>query len=307
MSRVIQYREFPPPDTLRRHVRCLWHLKMAAAPGHVDTVYPDGCCEMIAHRLAPMHAFGETSGWRQQERCIFAGQQRSAIRLAAHSDADCLGVRLQPAASAMFPNKSLPWPARPHCRIGGLDVDFAGRFSEAASQADVESAVAAIFALIHDGMRPIDERIESAVAELEASDGTLPIAALVADSGMSERSFQNTFKESVGLSAKEFARIRRLQATIRMLDAADRSHGGSRSCERLRRSGARNPRNAASYRHHSGPLTCRVTAGPRRRVVCATRCGICPWPPRVNCGGPEKKSGNSATYSRSSDPESSSF
>ena len=193
-----------------------------AVPGNVDTVYPDGCCELIAHRLAPLHAFGETSGWRQQERCIFAGQQRSAIRLAAHSDADCLGVRLQPAASAMFPNKPLPWLRDRIVELAELDVDFAGRFSEAASQADVESAIAAIFALLHDGMRPIDERIERAVAELETSDGTLPIAALVADCGMSERSFQNTFKESVGLSAKEFARIRRLQATIRMLDAADR-------------------------------------------------------------------------------------
>ena len=221
MSRVVQYREFAPPDTLRRHVRCLWHLRMAAAPGHVDTVYPDGCCEMIAHRLAPMHAFDETSSWRQQERCIFAGQQRSAIRLAARSDADCLGVRLQPAASAMFANMSLPDLRDRIVELAWLDADFAVRFFAAASRVDIESAVAAVFALIHDGMHSIDERIESAVAALEASDGTLPIAALVADSGMSERSFQSTFKASVGLSAKEFARIRRLQATIRMLDAAD--------------------------------------------------------------------------------------
>jgi AraC-like DNA-binding protein len=40
---------------------------------------------------------------------------------------------------------------------------------------------------------------------------------------MSERSFQNTFRELVGLSAKEFARILRLQATIRRLDDGSRS------------------------------------------------------------------------------------
>ncbi len=222
MSRVVQYLEFPPPDTLRHHVRCLWHLKMAAAPEHVDTVYPDGCCEMIAHRLAPVHAFDETAGWRQQQHCIFAGQQRAAIRLAARSNADCLGVRLQPAASAMFANMSLPGLSDQIVELASLDADFAARFYAAASQADIESAVAAVFALLHDGMHPIDDRIESAVAALETSDGTLPIAALVADSGMSERSFQSTFKASVGLSAKEFARIRRLQATIRMLDAVDR-------------------------------------------------------------------------------------
>ncbi len=222
MSRAVQYREFPPPAALRRHVRCLWHLKMPAAPGYIDTVYPDGCCEIIAHRLTPMHAFGETTGWRQQARCIFAGQQRSAIRLAALSDADCLGVRLQPAASAILPSISLPRLCDRIVELVGLDVDFAGRFYEAATRTEPESAVGAIVALLSEGMLPIDERIERAVARLEASDGTLPITALTAACGMSKRSFEGAFKARVGLSAKEFARIRRLQATIRMLDAADR-------------------------------------------------------------------------------------
>ena len=217
----MRYREFAPPDALRRHVRCVWHLKVPAAPAHIDTVYPDGCCEIIAHRLAPMHAFGETTGWRQQERCIFAGQQRSAIRLAAQSDADCLGVRLQPAASAMLRDISLPRLRDRIVDLVWLDAAFAGRFYEAASQTRAELAVAAIFALLRDGMQPIDERIEQAVAKLEASEGTLPIAAIAAACGMSERSFQGAFKARVGLNAKEFARIRRLQATIRMLDEAD--------------------------------------------------------------------------------------
>ncbi len=221
MGHAVKYREFAPPAALRRHVRCLWHLEMAAAPAHIDTVYPDGCCEIVAHRLAPMHAYSEASGWRQQERCIFAGQQRAAIRLAAHSDADCLGVRLQPAASAMFPNMLLPRLRDRIVELAELHADFASRFCAAASLAGAETAIAAIFALLQDAMLPIDDRIERAVAELEASDGTLPVAALIAASGMSERSFQSAFKANVGLSAKEFSRIRRLQATIRMLEAED--------------------------------------------------------------------------------------
>src|SRR5687768_926421 len=102
MSRLFNYREFTPPEALRRHVRCLWHLTVDADSGHVETIYPDGCCELIAHRKAPMHAFSEPGGWRQQEPCIFAAQQRSAIRLTAHEDADCIGVRLRPAASAVL-------------------------------------------------------------------------------------------------------------------------------------------------------------------------------------------------------------
>ena len=60
MSPAFDYREFAPPEALRRHVRCLWHLTVDGDSGHVETVYPDGCCELIAHRKAPMHAFSES-------------------------------------------------------------------------------------------------------------------------------------------------------------------------------------------------------------------------------------------------------
>jgi AraC-like DNA-binding protein len=222
MRQAVEYREFPPPVALRRHVRCVWHLCMPAAPGRVETVYPDGCCEIVAHRGEPMYRDDGRSGWRQQERCVFAGQQRAAISLSARGDADCLGVRLAPAASATLAKASLPCLRDRIVGLAELDADFAGRFASAASQADVASAVAAIAALMSEWLPPVDARIERAIADLEASDGMLPIASLASDACMSERSFQVRFKEHVGLSAKEFARIRRLQATIRRLDAADR-------------------------------------------------------------------------------------
>jgi AraC-like DNA-binding protein len=221
MTRNVEYREFPAPESLRRHVRCLWYLKLGAAPERVDTVYPDGCCEIVAHRLAPLHRLDEDGCWRPQARSLFVAQQRSAIRLSAHGDAECLGVRLQPAAYAVFPNTSVADLRDRVVDLRELDADFAEWFYAAASKTDVEAAVAAVFELIGVRMPPIDERIEKAIDLLESTDGTLPIADLMSMCGMSERAFQAAFKSHVGLSAKEFARIRRLQATIRMLDTAD--------------------------------------------------------------------------------------
>jgi AraC-like DNA-binding protein len=225
MSPVFDYREFAPPEALRRHVRCLWYLTVDGGSNHVETVYPDGCCELIAHRKAPMHAFSEAAGWRQQEPCLFAAQQRSAIRLAAHDDADCIGVRLQPAASALLLKVPLAGLRDRIVDFAALDPGFAARFFAAATQAGVEASVAAVCALLEEHLLPwpIDERIEAAVDQLEAYEGSMPIAPLIAASCMSERSFQNTFRELVGLSAKEFARILRLQATIRRLDDGSRS------------------------------------------------------------------------------------
>lgn len=225
MSQAVRYREFPPPEALRRHVRCLWHLALDGGSGHVQTIYPDGCCELIAHRKAPMQAYSAQTGWRPQERCLFAAQQRSAIRLMAEEDAECIGVRLEPAASAALSKKALADLRDRIMNLAGIDAAFAADFLAAATRTEVEPGVAAICALLEEKMPawPIDARIEEAVRTLEAWEGSVPIASLVAASGMSERSFQGTFKEAVGLSAKEFARILRLQATIRMLDDGGRS------------------------------------------------------------------------------------
>lgn len=225
MSQPVEYREFTPPESLRRHVRCLWHLALDAGSGHVETVYPDGCCELIVHRKAAMHAWSVAAGWRQQERCLFAAQQRSAVRLTAHEDADCIGVRLQPAASAVLLKSSLPDLRDRIVNVADVDSAFAGRFFAAAMQRDLSGCVAAIWLLLEEHVQSwhIDERIEEAVRQLEACDGAGPIAPVIAASGMSERSFQSAFKQQVGLSAKELARILRLQATIRLLDDDARS------------------------------------------------------------------------------------
>lgn len=225
MSQAVGYREFRPPDSLRRHVRCLWHLSIEGGSGHVETIYPDGCCELIVHRKTPVHAFSLAAGWRQQERCLFAAQQRSAIRLTAHEDADCIGVRLQPAASAVLVRTPLAGLRDRVMDLSAIDEEFSRRYYAAAKQADIEASLAAICALLEEHLPawPIDERIEQAVGRLEACEGSCPIAPLADASGMSERSFQSAFKAQVGLSAKEFARILRLQATVRMLDAGARS------------------------------------------------------------------------------------
>ena len=225
MSEMVSYREFPPPESLRRHVRCLWHLAVRGNSGHVQTIYPDGCCEIIAHRKTPMHACSEPTGWRQQHRSIFAAQQRAAIRLAARADADCLGVRLQPAASVALANIPLADLRDSIIDLATVDPAFADRFHAAATRPDIATSVRSVFALLEECLLPaaIDPRIEQVIARLEAGQGAGPIAPLIAVSGMSERAFQGAFRKQVGLSAKEFARILRLQATIRTLDEGDRS------------------------------------------------------------------------------------
>jgi AraC-like DNA-binding protein len=220
--RAMDYREYPVPRTLRRHVQCVWRLRDDAQPVAPRTIYPDGRCELIAHLGRPPQVFDADVGWRPQARQLFAAQQRSAIRLRARTEVDCLGVRLQPAASAAVVDSPGSWRDR-ITDLALIDAAFAARFAAEASQFRADSNHLALWALLEERLLPFepDPRIEAAIARLDANGGRARIEAAASSAGMGLRSFQARFIECVGLGAKEYARLLRLQATIRALDGDD--------------------------------------------------------------------------------------
>jgi AraC-like DNA-binding protein len=218
----MEYREYEPPPGLERHVQCAWRLCDDTQSSGVRTIYPDGRCELVAHFAQPPHALHAHGRWQPQAQQLFVAQQRGPVRLVADGRLDCVGLRLRPAASAAI----VPGPVRWRDRVidlAELDATFARRFASVAEQFRADAADSAFWALIESRMLPyeIDERIEAAVDRLESEDGGIRIDAIAKVAGLGLRSFQTRFLASVGLSAKEFARLLRLQATIRALDAGD--------------------------------------------------------------------------------------
>ncbi len=220
----MDYREYPVPLPLQRHVRCLWHLRDAEPAAAVQTIYPDGHCELIVHRATPMRLADADGHWQPQSRSLFAAQCRSAVRLCAGGPLDCIGVRLQAAASAAVPGASLPALKDRVVDLHLLDAPFAEQLLHTclALDADAGDGHQPLFALLSERLLPhaIDTRIENAVARLCASDGDLRIETLAAQLAMSTRALQMHFLNQVGLSAKEFARVQRLQACLRQLDCS---------------------------------------------------------------------------------------
>jgi AraC-like DNA-binding protein len=219
----MDYRELEVPEVLRRHVRCVWRLRLVGPSKEAQTIYPDGCCELIVNLGQPMQAFSLERGWEQQARCLFAAQQRSAIRLAAVGPVDCIGVRLRPAASAAVARERLPSLRDRIVDMGDLNSELAQDLA-AAARAFVSCADgAALWQVLEARLLDyaIDGRLENAIAALEAVAGIHRIDALAEAAQMGLRTFQIRFLECVGLRPKEFARVLRLQATLRELDRSD--------------------------------------------------------------------------------------
>jgi len=218
----MRYLEFPPPAALAAHVQCAWRLSDPAPGGGARTIFPDGRCELIVHLGVPPRCWDAVDGWHQQARTLFAAQRVSAVRLEATDPIDCIGVRLQPAAMVIAGTTS-------NLRdrivdLARLDASFSRALAHAARKF-AGGTDAPLWNLLtrRVAQHGADPRIAAAVSRIEASAGRARIDALARAAAMSMRGFQGRFRAAVGLTPKEFARITRLQATLRALDQGDAS------------------------------------------------------------------------------------
>jgi AraC-like DNA-binding protein len=205
------------PSALRRHFACVWRLTDAAPRAGIQTIYPDGRCELIALLGARSRAWDSVIGWHEQAPTLYAAQRICAVQLEARGALDDVGVRLQPAASALVTRDLAPLRDR-IVDLATLDLDVSRGLSRAA-RAFVKGDPAPMWRLLGRlaDAYPLDARIEQAVARLESTGGSVRVGTLAQAAGWSLRTLQTRFLATVGLSPKEFARLLRLQATLRAL------------------------------------------------------------------------------------------
>jgi AraC-like DNA-binding protein len=213
----VEYQEFPVPENLRRHIQCVWRL-VDDDPRGVQTIYPDGRCELIAQLGGQSRLWDAIDGWHLQAQTLFAAQRVTAVRFEPLGRLDDIGVRLQPAASNLL-TRDLASMRDRVVDLAGLDRGVSRSLTTAA-RAFVAGRPEPLWRLLlrlRDAHR-LDARIESAVARVIQSDGQARIDTIARTAGLSVRSLQSRFLSEVGLSPKEFARLLRLQATLRALD-----------------------------------------------------------------------------------------
>jgi AraC-like DNA-binding protein len=217
----VQYHEYPVPESLRGHVAGVWHLQDADAAGEVQTIYPDGYCELIVHLGAPPECQDER-GWHAQAVTLFAGQRLSAVRLRRSAPLDCVGVRLQAEVSNLLGSDVLRRARERILDLAGIDAGFS-RGLRAAVRTLAAGDPQRLWRLLARRLAAcrVDTAVAAAVSRLRASGGQQRIEALARDGGLGLRSLQTRFRRAVGLTPKEFARLMRLQATLRALDAGD--------------------------------------------------------------------------------------
>lgn len=215
---AVEYREYPPPAHLRGHIACVWRLSDAQPRAGVQTIYPDGRCELIARLSGRSRLWDAVDGWHEQAPTLFAAQRVTAVQFEPIGVMDDIGVRLQPAASTLVVRALAPLRDRV-ADLAALDGTVSRELA-AAARAFADGSERRLWELLaHLCARcVVDDKIAAAAATLDAGGGQVRIETLAADAGLGIRSLQTRFLASVGLTPKEFANVARLQAMLRALD-----------------------------------------------------------------------------------------
>jgi AraC-like DNA-binding protein len=214
----MDYREHPVPEPLRRHVACVWRLSDPNPRAGVNTIYPDGRCELIVQLGGRSRLWDAIDGWHQQAATLFAAQRVTAVQFEPAGGLDDLGVRLQPAASTLITRDLAPLRDRV-VDLASLDAQASERLALAA-RAFVAGQPDPLWQWLTTrcSAHALDAKVEGAVAQLDAAGGQTKIETLAKSAALSVRSLQTRFLACVGLTPKEFAGVQRLQATLRALD-----------------------------------------------------------------------------------------
>jgi AraC-like DNA-binding protein len=209
--------ERPPPEPFAEHVLALWTFDVSIPDGQsaLHTIWPDGCVSIsiVANRGMPSAA-------------SIIGPRLRALRAPMRSGLVLRGLRLWPdtAASVLGVDpvaiRELTRPAAEVLGVAALSL------ARAVARAD-DSVLDAVW---EEWLSPRiaaaelpDPDVRHVVRRLIDSDGTHDIAGAAAEAGVSLRQLEQRFGAAVGLSPRQFARIRRIRAAIGAIAGGERS------------------------------------------------------------------------------------
>ncbi|MFZ5892379.1 MAG: helix-turn-helix domain-containing protein [Myxococcota bacterium] len=195
------------PAFVERFVDAFWSLSQDRAGTH--RVLPDGCIDFL---------FDLEDG----SACV-VGPMPTAELVLLPERTRLFGVRFRPGAASAFLDIEASELLATEAPLAELTRAkrwaLAERIASAANDAQRAEVVARFIADAGVRRRPLDARVQTAVAAL-ACDAPASVRAAAESVGVSERQLERLFRERVGVSPKQYARIARLQRAVSIDRAA---------------------------------------------------------------------------------------
>ena len=207
---AMYYREIEPAPALQAFVTCYWEFIARDIPGgfYEHIVMPDGCVTIVYGRNA-----AEGSSFLR-----LVGPSLEARTVPIHTHDIFWGIRFWPGAAGYLlglspralQDRVFEAPSSiPEIATALLEKLPACHTGEEATRVFDE-----VLLKRAPGVEALDEKVMAGVKAIVAAKGEIKIGGLAQQLGLSERQFQRRFQKAVGLTAKQFARIRRFRVSM---------------------------------------------------------------------------------------------
>jgi hypothetical protein len=204
----MRYEERQPDETLKRYIKCYWYLERDySAAEEEETLWPDGCQELIFHYGAEFSAGGQV-----MPRAFFIGTLSRYYPLTAEGSIRLFGVRLLPWGLRAFKEMD-------HRTLIDKFLPLADLFPEhelaelvpQLAEADLDEGIALLTAYLYRHFQPETKHAAmiNILSKLYRTPMEQDVPISVVESGYSQRHFERICSELVGMSPKRLNSVSR--------------------------------------------------------------------------------------------------
>lgn len=213
------YRAVAPSPALRPFIQAFWVYE-GYRPSHgMERVLPTGTVEWVIPLAGQRLAWRELAGDEGEHAgAHVAGPRLTAYDVPTAQQALLAGVHFR--VGGAWPLMGVPQEelAERHVELSslwGAGVEaWVARLGEARSAADRFALLEGLFLSRLEARRASHPAVARALARLQGNAVEVPVASLVAGSGLSHRRFIELFRREVGLTPRDFLRVRRFQRVL---------------------------------------------------------------------------------------------
>lgn len=198
------YREFKPGARLQSWVAAYWHFRVSSK------------AEAPLLHTVPLTGAAMMAVAMSERRIALTGPRVAPLQVPVHPGEEFWGVHFVPGAAESLLDRELRdayVPAESFAAPKWIDATFEG-LGRACTLSDARKAFDRSLEQLSPGAPNLDPLVMACIGLIIQSSGSLSIAQMAATVGLSERQVRRRFRETTGLTPKEFARVRRARAAL---------------------------------------------------------------------------------------------
>jgi AraC-like DNA-binding protein len=225
----IRFRDYPVHAALAPFVKCIWSMESDQPVNNAqrERILPDSCVELVVHFHDPFRSHFANGASDLQPRSFVAGQMRNFLEIEPAGRIGLIAVRFHAHGAHRFLPAPLSAVAGALVKLEEVWGKRAGDWEEQIVLArGMAARVRIVERTLLDALRTnnrADRAVDRCLHMIEAADGEIRVAQLASELGLCGRQLTRRFENAVGVSPKEFARVRRFLKGVRRLRAS--GHG----------------------------------------------------------------------------------